>query len=201
MSLTVSVEVPPRDREVLASWVRSPSIRAGWRSGPDRAAGRRRAGDQRDRAPHRAGRGGLMTWRSCWPPSSRRRSGWGDALVVPAAGRRAGHLQRQGGGRVAGVRPSALAGRDVQVLRRSRAGCQAPRCPRALRLNTAGIFGIITRQAIRRGSFTSVKGLITAIEAFIDGWNDRCQPFSWTKTPDQLLPRCRPGKKSSFTRH
>jgi len=23
------VEVPPRDREVLASWVRSPSIRAG----------------------------------------------------------------------------------------------------------------------------------------------------------------------------
>jgi transposase-like protein len=28
MSLTVSVEVPPSDREVLASWVRSPSIRA-----------------------------------------------------------------------------------------------------------------------------------------------------------------------------
>ena len=29
MPLTVGVEVPPRDREVLASWVRSPSIRAG----------------------------------------------------------------------------------------------------------------------------------------------------------------------------
>ena len=29
MPLTVNVEVPPRDREVLASWVRSPSIRAG----------------------------------------------------------------------------------------------------------------------------------------------------------------------------
>src|SRR5262245_9381068 len=29
MPLTVSVEVPPRDREVLASWVRSTSIRAG----------------------------------------------------------------------------------------------------------------------------------------------------------------------------
>src|SRR5450631_2716494 len=29
MPLTVSVGVPPRDREVLASWVRSPSIRAG----------------------------------------------------------------------------------------------------------------------------------------------------------------------------
>ena len=29
MPLTVEVEVPPRDREVLSSWVRSPSIRAG----------------------------------------------------------------------------------------------------------------------------------------------------------------------------
>ena len=62
-------------------------------------------------------------------------------------------------------------------------------------------FGNITRQAIRRGSFTSVKDLITAIETFIDGWNERCHPFTWTKTPDQLLPRCRPGKRTSFTRH
>jgi hypothetical protein len=29
MALTVCVEVPPRDREVLASWVRATSIRAG----------------------------------------------------------------------------------------------------------------------------------------------------------------------------
>src|SRR3989442_1658406 len=29
MPLTVNVEVPPRDREVLAAWVRPPSIRAG----------------------------------------------------------------------------------------------------------------------------------------------------------------------------
>jgi transposase len=62
-------------------------------------------------------------------------------------------------------------------------------------------FSIITRQAIRRGSFTSVKDLIAAIENFIDGWNDRCHPFTWTKTPDELLPHCRPGKRTSFTRH
>jgi transposase len=62
-------------------------------------------------------------------------------------------------------------------------------------------FGIITRQAIRRGSFTSVKDLITAIGTFIDGWNDRCHPFTWTKTADDLLPHCRPGKRTSFTRH
>ena len=62
-------------------------------------------------------------------------------------------------------------------------------------------FGIITRQAIRRGSFTSVEDLIAAIGNFIDGWNDRCHPFTWTKTPDQLIPRCKPGKRTSFTRH
>jgi transposase len=62
-------------------------------------------------------------------------------------------------------------------------------------------FGIITRQAIRRGTFRSVKDLITAIETFIDGWNVRCEPFTWTKTADELLPHCRPGKRTSFTRH
>ena len=49
-------------------------------------------------------------------------------------------------------------------------------------------FGIITRQAIRRGTFTSVKDLIAAIETFIDGWNERCEPFVWTKTADQIIP-------------
>ena len=44
-------------------------------------------------------------------------------------------------------------------------------------------FGIITRQAIRRGSFASVRDLITVIGTFIDGWNDRGQPFIWTKQP------------------
>jgi transposase len=62
-------------------------------------------------------------------------------------------------------------------------------------------FGIITRQAIRRGTFTSVKDLIGAIGIFIDGWNERCQPFTWTKTADQILDKARSGQRSSFTRH
>ena len=62
-------------------------------------------------------------------------------------------------------------------------------------------FGIITRQAIRRGTFTSVKDLIGAIETFIDGWNERCQPFTWTKTADQILEKATSGQRSSFTRH
>jgi len=62
-------------------------------------------------------------------------------------------------------------------------------------------FGIITRQAIRRGTFTSVKDLIAAIEVFIDGWNERCQPFTWTKTADEILPKAKGGQRTSFTRH
>jgi transposase len=61
-------------------------------------------------------------------------------------------------------------------------------------------FGIITRQAIRRGTFTSVSDLKAAIGQFIDGWNERCRPFVWTKTADQILSHSR-SQKTSFTRH
>jgi transposase len=67
-------------------------------------------------------------------------------------------------------------------------------------LNLAAVFfPVITRQAIRRGSFASVKDLIAAIEAFIDGWNGRCHPFTWTKSAGEILPHCHPGKRTSFT--
>ncbi|NKY21044.1 IS630 family transposase [Tsukamurella spumae] len=50
-------------------------------------------------------------------------------------------------------------------------------------------FGIVERQAIRRGVFTSVKDLNTKIRAFIDGWNPRAHPFVWTKTAEQILEK------------
>jgi hypothetical protein len=50
-------------------------------------------------------------------------------------------------------------------------------------------------------SFTSVKDLIAMIRRFIDGWNDRCHPFTWTKTADDILDHCKPGQRTSFTRH
>jgi len=61
-------------------------------------------------------------------------------------------------------------------------------------------FGIITRQAIRRGTFTSVKDLITVIETFIDGWNERCEPFTWTKTADEIIGKIN-RKRTNATRH
>jgi transposase len=48
-------------------------------------------------------------------------------------------------------------------------------------------FGIVERQAIRRGVFKSVRDLNTKIRAFIDGWNDRSHPFVWTTTADEIL--------------
>jgi transposase len=50
-------------------------------------------------------------------------------------------------------------------------------------------FGIIERQAIRRGTFTSVTDLNTKIRAFITGWNKRSQPFVWTKPADEILAK------------
>jgi transposase len=50
-------------------------------------------------------------------------------------------------------------------------------------------FGIITRQAIRRGTFTSVADLQAAIGDFIDAYNQRAKPFTWTKTADEILDK------------
>jgi transposase len=61
-------------------------------------------------------------------------------------------------------------------------------------------FGIITRQAIRRGTFTSIGDLVSAIRTFIDAYNERCEPFLWTKTADDILSKAK-RKTISDTRH
>jgi hypothetical protein len=61
-------------------------------------------------------------------------------------------------------------------------------------------FGIITRQAIRRGSFDSVRELIGAIRRFIDGWNERCEPFVWNNDADTILAKAK-RQTTSDTRH
>jgi hypothetical protein len=50
-------------------------------------------------------------------------------------------------------------------------------------------FSTIERQALRRGDFVSVTELVAAIRRFCDGWNQRCQPFAWTKDADQILAK------------
>jgi transposase len=50
-------------------------------------------------------------------------------------------------------------------------------------------FGIITRQSIRRGTFSSVKVLIKQIRDYIANWNTNPKPFVWTATADEILAK------------
>jgi transposase len=49
--------------------------------------------------------------------------------------------------------------------------------------------GIITRQAIRRGTFASVHVLVRQIRDYIANWNRHAKPFTWTATPDETLAK------------
>ena len=50
-------------------------------------------------------------------------------------------------------------------------------------------FNIITQRAIRRGTFRSVRDLVTHIERCVHRYNRRCRPFVWTATPDSILEK------------
>jgi transposase len=52
-------------------------------------------------------------------------------------------------------------------------------------------FGVITKQAIRRGTFTSVNALINRIRTYIEHWNTDAKPFTWTATADEILAKVR----------
>jgi transposase len=48
-------------------------------------------------------------------------------------------------------------------------------------------FGVITRQAIRRGTFQTIRQLIQHIENFITHWNEDAEPFEWTATAEEII--------------
>jgi putative transposase len=50
-------------------------------------------------------------------------------------------------------------------------------------------FGLMTDKAIRRGSFTSVKDLVSKIDHFVTHYNRNCRPFVWTATADSILEK------------
>lgn len=52
-------------------------------------------------------------------------------------------------------------------------------------------FGLLTEQALKRGSFTSIPNLRTAILEYVASHNERTKPFRWTKTADQILEKLR----------
>ena len=50
-------------------------------------------------------------------------------------------------------------------------------------------FGLITQQAIRRGSFKSVKELIAKINHFVQNYNRNSKPFAWTASADSIFQK------------
>ena len=50
-------------------------------------------------------------------------------------------------------------------------------------------FGLITQERIRRGVFTSLDALETAIREYLDNHNAAPNPFVWTKSADQILAK------------
>jgi len=50
-------------------------------------------------------------------------------------------------------------------------------------------FGLITQQAIRRGSFRSVNELVNKIDSFVQQYNRSHRPFAWTATADSILAK------------
>ena len=61
-------------------------------------------------------------------------------------------------------------------------------------------FSIITRKAIRRVSFTSVKELITSIKNFIGHYNKDCSPFVWTKPADVIIAKATSKRRTEFVK-
>jgi transposase len=50
-------------------------------------------------------------------------------------------------------------------------------------------FNRITQQALRRGTFRSVKDLATKIDQFVQQYNAHACPFAWTATADSILEK------------
>jgi transposase len=48
-------------------------------------------------------------------------------------------------------------------------------------------FAEIQRRCLDRGVFCSLEELTTALQEWINLWNDSARPFKWTKTPDQII--------------
>jgi hypothetical protein len=52
----------------------------------------------------------------------------------------------------------------------------------------------------QRGTHGYFRELIEAITAFMDGWNDRCQPFVWTRDAETIIANAH-RQSASGTRH
>ncbi len=73
--------------------------------------------------------------------------------------------------------------------KRARPVLRGPRRSNAPGLPDETWFGIITRQSIHRGTFSSVQVLIRQIRDYIDHWNADAKPFVWSATAGEILAK------------
>ena len=59
-------------------------------------------------------------------------------------------------------------------------------------------FKELTDRRLRRGAFSSVEALTTAIELWADHWNDDPQPFVWHKTAEEIIKKVRRGRSATY---
>jgi putative transposase len=63
-------------------------------------------------------------------------------------------------------------------------------------------FNLITQRAIRRGTFRSVKELVSKIDQFVENYNAQSRPFAWVATADSILEKiARLCERISETQH
>ena len=72
----------------------------------------------------------------------------------------------------------------------------------ALPVLTQSRFASPASQAIRRGTFCSVKELVEKIDQYVQASNNHAQPFVWTASADSIFAKVhRPCERISGTGH
>jgi transposase len=62
-------------------------------------------------------------------------------------------------------------------------------------------FALLSEQAIRRGSFDSVRRLVKTVLTYLASWNERAKPFRWIKTPAEIQRKLRHVTQTLETAH
>jgi Homeodomain-like domain-containing protein len=159
-------------------------------AGLDRAAGRRWVPNAEIARRVGVARPTVVSWRRRYPESGIA-GVIGSGPVGPPGQHRRGRRGGRDADQAAGI--AGVTHWSARLLADQLAS-PLPRCPDLPGVEPAAL------AAIRRGTFTPVKDLIAAIEAFIDGWNERCHPFVRPKNRGRNPDKAH-RKQTSNTRH
>ena len=64
-----------------------------------------------------------------------------------------------------------------------------------------GFFATLTKRRLKRGVFRSIADLQAAINRFLEEYNQKSQPFTWTADPDEIIAAVRRGHQALDSIH